>query len=398
MQAVTRRRAYEIAQAINKRPGGVQNLSVLEAEKAALDVYTGKGADLDYLEVLTGADGGNLRPPPEGVPETDTPEVKAAYERVKQARLRRKVECRVNAALAERDRTIPAAADESISATKQSTPASSPFAVEVFIIQSESPQETEEHVRRRSPAAILQSSGSPKKSNQRSQSPLSETKSSSRGSPKKTKKESRKRSKHAGLGDEGAPQKGDGHGTSPPLGPMLASSARRHMKLQLPAPPADFELGSSASAKIKEGHFPEPKLAPQRSPGPQVASSQSSEGAQNQKVERTFGIQTQTTNNEKPQQERFGRRVRADSINRIKERTAARCKFNSSNVLIILPLPSLSTSGQTWTSLLTFPQLPRPRRLQMNSYPVHSQVCTITPYHRFITPRLDKAHTAAARY
>ena len=133
-ERATRQEAWKLAQAINSEQGGVRELDVERAERYGLQVTTAgeHGADLEHLEVLTGADGGNVRPPPGPVPEQDPPEVKAAVENARRERLKREVTSKVNAALAERrmEMEAAAAAGESSTATTPPAPPTTPAAAE----------------------------------------------------------------------------------------------------------------------------------------------------------------------------------------------------------------------------------------------------------------------------
>ncbi|KAL8825603.1 MAG: hypothetical protein Q9191_004308 [Dirinaria sp. TL-2023a] len=125
----TRKEAWKLAQAINSEQGGVRELSVPRAMYYGQKVNL-SDADLEYLEVLTGADGGNVRPPPGPVPEQDPPEVKAAVETAKRERLKEEVTSKVNAALAKRQMDAAAPAGESSTATTQPAPSTAPAATE----------------------------------------------------------------------------------------------------------------------------------------------------------------------------------------------------------------------------------------------------------------------------
>lgn len=127
---MTREEAWKLAQAINSEQGGVRELGVKRAIHYAQKVtLSGEhGADLEYLEVLTGADGGNVRPPPGPVPEQDPPEVKAAVETARRERLKREVTSKVNAALAKRQMDAAAAAGESSTTTTHPAPSTTPAA------------------------------------------------------------------------------------------------------------------------------------------------------------------------------------------------------------------------------------------------------------------------------
>ena len=115
LDAQSRETAWKVAQAINKHDGGVRELPVLVAEKFALEVagVARLSTSLVYCEVLTGADGGDIRAAAGPVPERDTPEIKAAVEKCQRERLRWRVTARVNAALKKRQADAAAAAGES---------------------------------------------------------------------------------------------------------------------------------------------------------------------------------------------------------------------------------------------------------------------------------------------
>ena len=107
-----RKQAYEIAATINQRPGGIQNLSLQQAEEVANGAKD--GANIEYLEALTVPAAGSDAPPPNRGPlQPDTPEVAANLERTHAQRKRAMVVAIVAADMASRESATGSSSAES---------------------------------------------------------------------------------------------------------------------------------------------------------------------------------------------------------------------------------------------------------------------------------------------